>query len=438
MRSPLNPQAAEPLPALSAGFRLPAPTSQIFGKIARNILLVMLFCGLVEMGLPLFAQAQARIVPVRLLKPEIGTVQWTEQTTGELVAPQRAELKIKAKGFVGLVHVREGDRVKKGQPLAELDLEDANIALDHANASLKASETQVEAANDAIETAKIGREQAQIRLDTATLDFERAKSLRAKDTIPQQQYDQMEGQYKLARNAVAVADKQIKQAQTALEAARAMSAIAKVAVRSAKRRLEDSTLVAPYDGLIIAKSMIENEQSDNQSITIVDDSELELTLRLPERFLPFVLIGTKLLIRSPLVQESIAANVIAVVPSIDRKSLTFAARAVIANPDRKLSHGGYADVSVIIREDRQVPVLPVSIVKIAEALTGSLQSASRAGHVFTVRDGKALRTPVTVGISSNNRVAILSGLDADTLVVDRGFEQLEDGVSVKIENEADL
>ncbi|MDD3148034.1 MAG: efflux RND transporter periplasmic adaptor subunit [Candidatus Riflebacteria bacterium] len=387
---------------------------------------------------PTFAQASAKIVPVRLLKPEIGTIQWTEQTTGELVAPQRAELKIRAKGFIGTVHVHEGDRVRKGQPLAELDLEEANIALDHAVASLRASETQIEAANDAIETARVGRQQAQIRLDTASLDFERARSLRAKDTISQQQYDQMEGQYKLAQNGVNVADKQIKQAQTSLEAAKAMAAIAKVAVRKAKRHLADSILVAPYDGLIVARSIMENEQSDNQSITIVDDSELELTLRLPERFLPFVLIGTKLLIRSPLVQEPISANIITVIPSIDRKSLTFSAKAVISNPDRKLSHGGYADVTVIIKEDRAVPVLPANIVKITDALTGSLQSTSRAGYVYTVREGKACKTSVTIGISNSSRVSILSGLDADTLVVERGFEQLEDGVAVSIQNEASL
>lgn len=403
---------------------------------AKYMFFVPLFIGASFATSPLFAQAPDKAVPVQLLTPEIGTVQWIERTTGELVAPQRAELKIKANGIVGRVYVQEGDRVKKGQPLAELDLEDANIGLEHATANAKAAETQVEAAKDAIETAHVARKQAQIRLETATLDFERAKNLRGKETISQQQYDQMEGQFKLAQNGVEVADKQVKQAQTALEAARAMLAVAHVGVRSAKRRLEDSTLFAPFDGLIVSKTLMENEDSDKQRIFIVDDSELELTARLPERLLPNILLGTKLQLRSPLVPEPLLTNIVTIIPSIDQKNLTFTAKATISNSDHKLSHGGYVDVNVIVKEDREVPVIPTSIVNITGEASGNDQASSRAGHVFTVRDGKAHKTPVTVGISSNNRVSILSGLSSGTPVVDRGFEQLDDGTPVTVAHEA--
>ena len=107
-------------------------------------------------------------------------------------------------------------------------------------------------------------------------------------------------------------------------------------------------------------------------------------------------------------------------------------KAIIPNPFQKLSHGGYADVDVIIREDKKVPILPSGIVKITDEKASTGLGAARSGYVFTVRDGKALKTSVTIGISQNNHVSILSGLASGAQVVDGGFDQLVDGVPVTI------
>lgn len=385
---------------------------------------------------PLFAGPADNPIPVTLLTPEVGSVEWIERTTGELIAPQRATLQIKASGFVGQVMVREGDRVRKDQALAVLDPEDANIALEHALTNVRSAEAQAEAATAALETARVSKKQAQIRLETATRDYERAKSLREKDTIPQQQFDQIEGQFKLAGNGVEVADRQIMQAQAALSAAQTVIMSAKVGVRTARQRLTDSTLLAPFDGLIVSKSIMEHEQSAGQNITLVDDSELELRIRLPERVLPFLTLGARVIVRSPLVSEPVVTSVNTIIPSIDRKTLTFESIALIPNADHKLSHGGYADVDAVIRENLGTRVVPASIVKVTSDGGGATQGAARSGHVFTVRDGKAHKTPVTVGFSRGNRISILSGLASDTPVVDSGFEQLDEGTPVTITSEA--
>ncbi|HEY9069019.1 MAG TPA: efflux RND transporter periplasmic adaptor subunit [Candidatus Ozemobacteraceae bacterium] len=384
--------------------------------------------------LPLAAESAAT-VPVTLLIPEIGSVEWVEHTTGELVAPQRATLQFKTSGFVDRVLVREGDRVRRAQPLAILDLEDANIALDQAKTAVTSAESQVAAASAALETARVGKMQALIRLETATRDYDRAKSLREKDTIPQQQFDQIEGQFKLAQNGVEVADRQIMQAEASLSAARSLVATANVGIRAARRRLNNSTLLAPFDGLVMAKSLMDHEPSDRQSLTLVDDSELELRIRLPERVLPFLTLGARVIIRSPLASEPVITSVNTIIPAIDRKTLTFEAIAVIPNTGHTLSHGGYADVDTVVRENLGTRIVPAGIVKITSDGTGATQGAARSGYVFTIRDGKAHKTPVTVGFSRGNRISILSGLATDTPIVDSGFDQLNEGTPVTVENE---
>ncbi len=374
-------------------------------------------------------------VPVTLIAPIQGTTEWIEKTTGQLVAPRRAILKIRNSGYVGKVMVREGDRVKKGQPLAVLDLEDAEINLQSACMSAKSAETQIEAAKAALETANVARQQASIRLETTTLDFERAKALRAKDTIPQQQLDHMEGEYKLAMNAIQVADSQIKQARAAQTAAESMHALARVGVRNAEKRLKDSSLFAPFDGLIVAKTLMEEEHSEGQSISIVDDSVLELKARLPERILPFIRLGARVMLHSPLLSKPVESGVNTVIPAIDPQTLTFEIITLVSNDEHKLSHGGYADVDVVIREEKGYPVVPNSIVQIAST-TDALPGEPRSAWVYTVNDGKACRTPVTVGLTRNSMVSILAGLASGTMIVDKGFNLLSDGVQVRVDSEA--
>ncbi len=373
-------------------------------------------------------------VPVTLIAPSVGNTEWVEKSTGQLVAPRRATLKIRNSGYVGQVMVREGDRVRKDQPLAVLDLEDAEISLQSATMSAKSAEAQVEAARAALETANVAKHQASIRLETTTLDFERTKTLRAKDTIPQQQLDHMEGEYKLAMNAIQVADSQIKQARTALAAAESMHALAKVGVRAAEKRLRDSSLAAPFDGLIVAKSLMEQEHSDGQSVYIVDDSVLELKARLPERVLPFIHLGARVLVHSPLLADPVESSVNTIIPSIDPQTLTFEIIAVIPNDQYRLSHGGYADVDVIIREEKGYPVVPLILVQVA-SVTSVVPGAPRAAWVYTVKDGVACQVPITIGLARNNLVSVLSGLASGTMVVDQGFSLLSDGVAVRVESE---
>lgn len=387
------------------------------------------------LGIAARAEEAQRSIPVRLEVPPIGSVQWIERTTGELLAPRRAVLKMKVSGILDKVPVREGDRVSRGQQLAGLDMVDATLALDQATSGAKAIETQIEASRALLESAKVGRKQAEIRLDTATRDFERAKSLRAKDTIPQQQFDQIEGQFRLATSGIEAAEKQVAQAQAALESAKAQLGVANVGIRVSKQRLADSLLLAPFDGLVAVKTMMEHEQSNDQTITLIDDSHLELQARLPERFLPLIGTGTSLLLKSPLCEEPAKTVIGTIIPAIDPKTLSFTIKAQLPNADHRLSHGGYVDVEVIVREDTQVPVVPAEAVRFEPGTEGSSSAAdgSRKGSVFTVSEGKARKTPVTVGLSRNNRISVLSGLASGTPIIVVGASAVTDGAIVEVQ-----
>ncbi len=381
--------------------------------------------------------AAEKAVPVTLIKPTSGTVAQIERATGIFLSVRRAELQMKSNGTIERMFVEAGDRVKKGQILASLEKKNFQLGLDQANSLEKAAASHVAAANAAIAAAATGIQLAEVKLQTISRDYGRAKGLRAKDTIPQQQFDQIEGQYKLAQVGLDAAKDQLAQAKAGLTVAQAQMNVAQVGVRSAQQQNDDATLIAPFDGLIVEKLVQENEPCDNKTLyQLIDDTVMELTVRLPERFLPFMKHDTRLIVRTPLLSEPVLASVSAIISSIDQSSLSFEVKAIIPNPEYKLSHGGYADVDVVIKEECNVPVIPTNIVKITGDSVG--QASARSGYVFTVNDGKAQKIPVTLGITQNNHISVISGLACETKIINHGFGQIDDGTVVTVASEAGL
>ena len=308
--------------------------------------------------------AEEREVPVTLLMPTFGAVAKMEKTTGELQAVRRAGLQMKSKGTIERMFVKEGDRVRQGQILAALEMKHFQLGLDQAHSMAKTADSQVKAASAGLDAASTGVRLAEVGLQTITREYDRARGLREKDSISQQQVDQIEGQYKLAIVGLEAAKKQLLQAKAGLEVAQGQYGVAQVGILTARQFHEDATLTAPFDGLITAKLLQENEPCGEKTVyTLVDDSELDLTFRLPERFLPFITRGSSLWFTTPLWKDSIPATITTVVPDLDSQSRTFLCKALISNADHRFSNGGFVDVNVVIEEDRNVFVVPSFLVK---------------------------------------------------------------------------
>ena len=378
-------------------------------------------------------QASQEAVPVTLLQPDFGSIAQIEKTTGELAAVRRAALQMKSKGTIEKMFVREGERVQRGQILASLEQKSFQLGMNQAQSLNKAADSQVKAAETAVAAASTGVHQAEVRLRTILRDYDRAKGLREKDAISQQQFDQIDAQFQLAEVGLESAKKQLLQAKAGLEVAEAQTSVTRVGIENARQRQDEANLYAPFDGLITAKLIQENEPCGERTLyQLVDDSELELTVKLSERFLPFVKPGNRLIVHSSLAAEPLISSVSLVIPSINPETLTFTAKAILDNRDHRLSHGGYADVEVVVRENRDVQIVPANIVRLAKESGSDDKGKPLPGFVFSARDGKACQIEVMVGITSNNQIAILSGLASGTGIVDRGFGQVKDGTPVKV------
>lgn len=232
--------------------------------------------------------------------------------TGEFAAPIRSDLVPRTAGRVATVLVDEGESVRKGQPLLELETDYLKLDLARAEAELARTEAA------ATEAAR---------------DFERKKGLAAKGSVSQAAYDR---------------------SQAGAEQANAARAAARAALDTARQRLADAVLTSPVDGVVAARRTDVGERLGEGSVAFVVEqtAPLKLRFRVPERYLASVRIGQAVTAAvDPYPGTEFEGEVSLVGGSVDAATRTFLAEAEFANRDGRLRPGLFARVALDIQGD---------------------------------------------------------------------------------------
>ena len=227
--------------------------------------------------------------------------------TGEFVSPVRSELSPKMPGRVGRILADEGSRVRRGQPLLQLETEYVSL-------NLRSSEAEVA-------RAKAAR-------DEAARDLERKKGLIAKNSIPQSTFDRSQAMFDQANAALAGAS-----AQAAL----------------LRQQLADSTLRSPVDGIIAEKRTDVGARLGDGGVAfvVVQVSPLKLRFEVPERYLGRINPGDPVTARvDPYPNETFVGVVKTLGGVINPRTRTMFAEAEFPNRDGRLRPGLFARVEV--------------------------------------------------------------------------------------------
>jgi membrane fusion protein (multidrug efflux system) len=230
--------------------------------------------------------------------------------TGELVAPVRSDLVPRTGGRVARVLVDEGQLVRKGQPLLELETDYVKLDLARAEADLARADA---GARD------------------AERDFERKKGLATKGSVSQAAYDR---------------------SQAGAEQATAGRAAARAAVDTARQRLADAVLTSPVDGVVAARRTDVGERLGEGTVAFVVEqtAPLKLRFRVPERYLAAVKLGQAVKATvDPYPGVEFEGTLSLVGGSVDTATRTFLAEAEFPNRDRRLRPGLFARVALDIR-----------------------------------------------------------------------------------------
>jgi HlyD family secretion protein len=208
---------------------------------------------------------------------------------------------------IAAIHVNEGDYVKKGQVLAEMQTDVLKAELAQAKAKRAQAAAAKASANAAIELRKgeLASAQAtviqkQSSLDGAKKRYERAQTLLKDAAMSKQQFENDETLYKTNLAELAAVQAKVKQAEAAVQAAIAESFGASANIQAAdadiariEADLKDSQLTAPLDGRIQYRISEPGEVlgSGGKVLNLVDLSDVYMTFFLPEEAAGRVKIG---------------------------------------------------------------------------------------------------------------------------------------------------
>lgn len=291
---------------------------------------------------------------------------------GEVEAKTSTGIGFRVPGTVMRVYVNEGDVVKKGQLLAELDPQDMQNSYNMAQATLNQAE-------DAMRRVNMMHE------------------------------DQ------------SISDIKYVEVQTKLEQARSMYA-------SAKKRLDDTRLYAPVSG-VIGKRNIEIGESYGMllsAFTILDLSEVTVKIPIPEREISKIKKGDAAKIHVLALGDSVSFNarVDGIAVSSDQLTHSYVARLNVKNSHRKLMQGMVCNVQLWPEstQGRRGFVLPVNAVKL---------NTGGENYVWVVKNGKAYRQSVDVGMYSKDGVVVYNGINDGDHVIVEGQSKVCEGQIVK-------
>ncbi|WP_103095190.1 efflux RND transporter periplasmic adaptor subunit [Novosphingobium guangzhouense] len=338
-------------------------------------------------------KAHTTLPQVGLTRAERQNVPQTIAVVGTVQPIVSATVRAQLSGTIFSIDVREGQAVRKGQRLAQIDPRPYRIAIDQAQGTL-------------------ARDRAQ--LQNARLDLGRYQRLLADNSVARQQVDTQLSTVRQLEGTVA-ADR------AALESARLnlryTDLVAPVAGRVGLRRADIGAYVSPGD-------------ADGVFVVTVDDP-VDVSFAVPQDRVS-ALSGkgdVAVEVRAQSGSEVLArGRLLALDNQADGTTGTVTAKARFANADGRLFPNQFVNVIATTAILHGAVTVPVSAVRHGED----------GDFVFTVSgDGFARLRKVRTGPSVGNRVAVLSGVRAGERVVSTGADTLDDGIRVSPQADPD-
>src|SRR5438552_4304733 len=202
-------------------------------------------------------------------RKDIVTVQTARAQRLDLVSIVSASGEIKPKTYVNIganafgkithLYVKEGDRVKKGQLLAQLENVQSAADVNATRASLEAAETDAAAADAGLKTAQADLNRAQSDADRMKLDWDRAQGLYKDQLIAKSEYDSRKNAWEAAEAGLAQGQSRIAQAKAQKDSADKRIAQNRANLTRVSDVLQKTTYEAPFDGMITNLPVREGE-----------------------------------------------------------------------------------------------------------------------------------------------------------------------------------
>jgi HlyD family secretion protein len=381
----------------------------------------VVFLILVVTGVLIASSGGTKIDPSKLAKVEKGDLAKSVVATGKIEPITKVEVKSKASGIVKKLYVDYGDRVKKGEILAELDKDEIQARVDQARAQLEASEASLNGSKADLERAKVDAEGPDIPMLKRAYD--RAQGMAKEGVVSASALDDAQKAYVLAVNKQNVAKAQLQVLQAKIGQAQGQVSQDRANLKQLEEQLGYTTIESPLDGIVLSRdveigdavsSILVLGSTATLVMTLGDTSEVYVKGKVDESDIGKVYLGQPARIKvESFKDKTFTGKVTKISPmGVEKDNVTtFEVRVSINNPEGMLKAMMTANAEIILDEHKGVLQIPEGAIIYDKDKNASVEVPDPKG-----KDGKR-KVAVNIGISNGAKTELLKGLKEGDQVV---------------------
>ena len=378
---------------------------------------------------------------VKVLHPRCGAMERVTVQVGSVQAYESVQLHAKVSGYLKKQEVDIGDRVKKGDKLAFVDVPELEKQVEKNDAVVQLSEARVKQMEAKVAIAEADKEAAKAQIIQAAANAKAAtawvafrtmqeKRMKALASGPNPAVEEKLWEEAKERLDAAVESENAAKAAIATANAKVMSADAKILLAKAdlleakaqvkvaqaeygksRVQLGFATITAPFDGIITQRILFPGDfvRSAGEGggaqplLTIQRTDRMRVVVQIPDRDVPFTDRGDPALLEiNAFPGEKFPAKVSRVAGSEDPQTRMMRVEIDLPNPNNRIRQGMFGKVTILLDKAMDKMSLPT------ECLVG--KATNGRGSVYVVREGKVHRAKIEVGMDNGLRVEILRGL----------------------------
>ncbi len=429
-------------------------------------------------------QSRKNLVTVQTGKVQKQNLSSVVSASGEIKPKTYANIGANAMGRIVKLHVKEGDSVKKGQLLAQLENVQPLADVNATRASVQAAETDAVAADAALNTALADLNRAKSDDVHAKLDWDRAQGLYNAALIAKQDYDVKKAAWETADAGLAQAEAKVAQARAQKDSMDKHITQNQANLTRFTDVLQKTTYEAPFDGVITNLPVREGEtvvmgiqnSPGSTLMTIADMSVITAEVRVDETDIVNVHLGQPAEVTIDAIPHKIFHGVVSEIgdnaivrstgvatsqaTSTSEEAKDFKVVVTLTDPPATLRPGLSSTAKITTATRSNVVSIPIQALTVrtpADLATkddkaagkNSVQAASAPADaskqkeeiqgVFVIRNKKAEFVPVDTGISGTTDIEVVKGLQNGDEVITGSYKvlrTLKPGTSVKIDNSA--
>ena len=356
-------------------------------------------------------------VPVKVVKAQRGPLVISLKTPGEAYTEKNIKIKAEVEGKVKAIYVQEGQEVRPGQLLLELDDRSYQLDLEaqEADRLRYLSELLLEKQfSSPRQVTPSDRE----KLSQLEKEYNRIRELYQKGMVSRDELERISRQYEMALIEAGEKKEEIRAAVTGLTQA-------EIRVRKAKLVLEKTRIKAPFGGIVwgIEVARGQNVSVGTELFSLVDLRNIKIMAKVLESEINKIQVGREAnLVFSSYPEKKFKGKVVAISPVIDPEERTCPVVISVANPQGEIRPGMHAEVEIAAEIYEDCLLIPQEAVLV------------RGGRkmAFVVEDGLAKWRYIQVGHENDDYAEVLEGIKEGEMVIIEGHITLAHDAPVRI------